>query len=85
MPQQSALRQAILAALAVVATSSASAAERDCPSGTLYSRSLDGMVECVRATAAGNEPNAARGEPSPRDLRAHGVRPDRAARASRRA
>jgi hypothetical protein len=64
MPLKSALRQAILSALAVLATSPAFAVDRDCPSGTLYSRSLNGTVECVRAAAAGSEPNSARVDPS---------------------
>lgn len=61
---QTALRQAILVALVIPANSPAFAIDRDCPSGTLYSRSLNGTVECVRAAAAGNEPNSARVDPS---------------------
>ncbi len=60
-----ATRQCTLAALALVWTSPASALDRECPSGTLYSRSLDGKVECVRAAAAENEPNAPRADLSP--------------------
>lgn len=60
MPQKSALRQAIFALIAVASASPASAIDGDCPSGTLYSRSLDGTVECVRAAAAGSEANADR-------------------------